>query len=111
MNKLLLEGASIAEDKLLGPYFLSPAELKSEILDELISQKVLIYIWEDVLRHGDRGVIFNLDSFNSFSELQKRISNQQNVYSSRFLDEIEKTSIKRQESESQKSQNSVIDDA
>ena len=93
INSILLRGASVSEDKLLGPYFLSPSELQSESLDDLISEKVLIYIWEDVLRHGDRDIIFSTE-ISSFSELQKRAKSGENVFSENFLNELEITESK-----------------
>jgi len=52
----------IHEDKLIGPYFLTPAELKSPAK---VLNKLFLYLWEDVLRFQQR----HLMDFDSFSDL------------------------------------------
>lgn len=70
LNKLLLE-SNIPEDKLLGPYFISKNILECgepNKLTEVIKNKVIMYIYEDVGR-SCRGKIFNQDKGKTYSEL------------------------------------------
>ncbi|MCH1962322.1 AAA family ATPase [Clostridium perfringens] len=48
-----LKNSRINEDKLLGPFFLSEKELKEsrENFDNIFKSKVLMYLYEDILKH------------------------------------------------------------
>ncbi|MDK0721332.1 AAA family ATPase [Clostridium perfringens] len=52
INEILKEN-KINEDKLLGPFFLSEKELKEsrENFDNIFKSKVLMYLYEDILKH------------------------------------------------------------
>ncbi|EJT6471147.1 AAA family ATPase [Clostridium perfringens] len=52
INKNLKEN-NVNEDKLLGPFFLSEKELKEsrENFDNIFKSKVLMYLYEDILKH------------------------------------------------------------
>lgn len=52
---LIAEG--IAEDRLLGHRFINENELKSNP-DKVLKGKLLMYLWDDVLRHGQHEVVF-----------------------------------------------------
>ena len=57
-------GYFVSEDKQIGPYFIS----ESELLDlNLFANKVLLYIWDDVLK-VNKQIIFN-SSINTFADL------------------------------------------
>lgn len=85
----LLEKEGIAEDRFLGPFFLSPTELKSDSLTEVMAQKVLPYLWEDVLKLGDeRSILFDTDAFTSFTALQSAFLRGENVFNADMRDEI-----------------------
>lgn len=47
INKLMAEDCGINEDKLLGPFFLSPAALTDKDFGEAFKNKVLLYLFED----------------------------------------------------------------
>ena len=77
----VLEENDIAEDRFLGPFFLSPTELKTDSLSDVVAQKVLPYLWEDVLKLGDeRSIIFDTIAFNSFTSLQSAFLNGDDVF-------------------------------
>ena len=62
--------AGLPEDRLLGQFFLSEAELSSE--DQIINTicgKLFIYLWDDVLRHGMRKLIYDIGQLSSFNEI------------------------------------------
>jgi len=64
INKKLSGGTlRLQEDKLIGPYFIKPQEVgKKRAID-----KLLLYLWDDVLRHS-RDEFFN-GNITMFSEL------------------------------------------
>ncbi|MFH1883243.1 MAG: AAA family ATPase [Planctomycetota bacterium] len=85
-NELLLDNG-IEEDRLLGPYFLSNSDFKDlDKMDRVIFGKVFIYLWDDVLRHGRRDVLFKVDDCRSFYEMSKRYRNSERVFSSQLED-------------------------
>ncbi|MDY2631704.1 MAG: AAA family ATPase [Clostridium sp.] len=56
----------VNEDKLLGPYFLSESELKkgnigNEAFDNIFKSKVLMYLYEDILKHKKNIRFFGKD--------------------------------------------------
>jgi hypothetical protein len=86
INETLLD-ALTAEDKLLGPFFLSPSELSKPNLDTLIVQKVCFYLWEDVLRHQDKNLIF-AENLRSFSDFQNKFKARENIFADTVLNYI-----------------------
>lgn len=54
-----LKKLQVGEDRLIGPYFLTPAQLRAPA--EVLS-KLLLYLWDDVLRFRQHEV-FSADSF------------------------------------------------
>ena len=55
----ILKKLPVQEDRLIGPYFLTPAQLQDP--DDVLT-KLLLYLWDDVLRFRQQEV-FNADSF------------------------------------------------
>jgi len=64
-DKLINVGVN--EDKLIGPFFLSKKELNSSLIDEIFKSKLLMYLFEDVLKHR-KGKVFKIE-FNTFSKI------------------------------------------
>lgn len=55
-----LEECDVAEDRLLGPFFLSAKELEDEEkARSALGGKLFIYLWDDVLRHHGHDRIFS----------------------------------------------------
>lgn len=72
----------IPEDRLLGHRFLSESELQnSEAAKQALSGKLFLYLWDDVLRHGQREAIFNTEKFNTFGELSAAFLRDEPVFS------------------------------
>lgn len=61
----------INEDKLLGPFFLNTNELnkKNEEFDKIFKSKVLMYLYEDVLKH--KNIEFFEGKINSLSDIMR----------------------------------------
>ena len=84
-----LERGQITEDRFLGPFFLSPTELRSDSMHEVIAQKVLPYLWEDVLKLDDeRSLIFNTDNYKTFTALQFSFLSGKDVFNIEFTEHI-----------------------
>ncbi|EJF7710451.1 McrB family protein [Providencia sp. PROV230] len=67
-----LKEMKVPEDRLIGPFFLSSTELSnSETSNEAISGKLFVYLWDDVLRHKGRNIIFD-KNIGTFGELHEQ---------------------------------------
>ncbi|NBE09599.1 hypothetical protein [Paragemmobacter ruber] len=65
INAILTQRLMIAEDRLLGPWFVKAEDRNA---DGSIPGKVLLYLWDDVLRHHGREEIFSSD-VHTYGEL------------------------------------------
>lgn len=87
INKYLSSVLEINEDKLIGPYFIKKNELSD---NRKIAYKLLIYLWDDVLRH-QRNEFF-AEKYSSFSDLSEEfISGKQQI----FIDELDELLFKK----------------
>ncbi|MEQ5138035.1 AAA family ATPase [Providencia alcalifaciens] len=67
-----LKEMKVPEDRLIGPFFLNSTELSnSETSNEAISGKLFVYLWDDVLRHKGRNIIFD-KNIGTFGELHEQ---------------------------------------
>lgn len=97
---LILSTLSIPEDRHLGPWFVNENEISDlKNAKRTLTGKVLMYIWDDVLRHSERSALFNTD-IKTFGSLVKKIENNEIIFSENFLKvlekEIEKTNAETQ---------------
>lgn len=73
LSKILndeLKELKVPEDRLLGHRFLDDNELKTqEKALATFSGKLLVYLWDDVLRHGNKNFIFRSDEYKTFGDL------------------------------------------
>ncbi|EKO3447593.1 AAA family ATPase [Vibrio fluvialis] len=76
-----LQNLGVPEDRLLGHRFLSDVELSSpEAATNSLCGKLFVYLWDDVLRHGRREVIFNTAEFSTFGALVNGFKNNLPVF-------------------------------
>jgi len=76
-----LKNLGVSEDRLIGPYFISPHEIEDS---ESFTSKLLIYLWDDVVRYM-RNEFFD-SSIRTYSELVKNFVSGEDVLN--ILDEI-----------------------
>lgn len=81
INALLTQRLTIPEDRLLGPWFVKAEDRNA---DGAIPGKVLLYLWDDVLRHHGREEIFNSD-VRTYGELILRMSGGHPILSNNLL--------------------------
>lgn len=80
INKTLVE-SDIAEDRLIGPFFLSEKELEtSERAKAALGSKLFIYLWDDVLRHIGHQKIF-ASAYRTFGNLSAAFRDDSPVFS------------------------------
>jgi hypothetical protein len=76
INEYLSSVLKVNEDKLIGPYFIKENELQD---NKKIAHKLLIYLWDDVVRH-QRNELFN-DMYSTFSAVSNAfISGQERIF-------------------------------
>lgn len=63
----LMKGCRVNEDKFLGPFFISPADLTDDAFVDVFKNKVLLYLFEDIGKMK-RGQLFE-DEGATYSEL------------------------------------------
>ena len=85
MNEHLTTSLSIAEDRLIGPWFATAEELAGS---SRIPGKVLIYLWDDLLRHHGREMVFNLREVKTYGQLYQRLDHDQRIFSDELLDKL-----------------------
>ncbi|MDA7880233.1 AAA family ATPase [Mariniblastus sp.] len=88
VNKELNE--NIAEDRHLAPFFLTADEFKSDEFNGIFFGKVLVYLWDDVLKYheSEREKIFDAE-IKSIGDLLKRHREKPNrVYASNFINKF-----------------------
>ena len=73
-----LTEAGVNEDKLIGPFFLSDKELKSSSIDEVFKSKLLMYLFEDVLKHR-KGKLFKSE-LNTFSKIIEAYNKSEEIF-------------------------------
>lgn len=85
MNDHLTEQLDIAEDRLLGPWFVTAEDLDRSCL---IPGKVLIYLWDDLLRHHGREKVFDVSVVKTFGEVSARVAASRPIFSEALLAKI-----------------------
>lgn len=87
INSCLTEH-NIPEDRLLGPWFITEKEINSEEKAlATLTGKILNYIWDDVLRHQQRSIVFRPD-LKTFAQVCDEINSGKNIYSDSINTEL-----------------------
>ncbi|MBR9863891.1 MAG: AAA family ATPase [Rhodobacteraceae bacterium] len=71
----------IAEDRLLGQWFVK----KNELDGNRIPEKVLLYLWDDLLRHEGRDLIFDTSRIKTYGSLALETEKTGRILSDAFL--------------------------
>lgn len=96
----------VPEDRLLGHRFVSDEELTTiEEANNTLKGKILVYLWDDVLRHGKRDVIFNTSVAGTFGQLSHQFGEGKPIFSDTFEANLSEALI-----EAQKVQEVVADE-
>jgi 5-methylcytosine-specific restriction enzyme B len=75
-----LAQTGISEDRLLGPWFLDSSELSTpEASKASLTGKLFMYLWDDVLRHGQQTVLFR-DDINNYGQLVSRFGEGSSIF-------------------------------
>lgn len=90
INDILTE-LGVPEDRHLGPYFISNSDLQD--MSSILTGKIFMYLWDDVLRYGLRACIFD-ESITTYGMLVRLWSQKCKVFSNDkgLLDKIRQSS-------------------
>lgn len=92
-----LSSLQVPEDRLLGHRFVSDEELTTiEEANNTLKGKILVYLWDDVLRHGKRDVIFNTSEVSTFGQLSHQFGEGKPIFSDTFEAKLSEALIEAQ---------------
>lgn len=87
----ILSSESIPEDRHLGPWFLNKDELGNpDEAQKCFTGKILMYLWDDVLRHGETSKLFHKD-IKTFGGLISAHKDKKQIFSEEFYSILQKT--------------------
>ena len=88
INSLLID-IGVAEDRLIGPFFLSPKELSDANSTKMaLSGKLFVYLWDDVLRHLGHSKLFS-QTYKTFGRLSSAFNKDKPIFNSTIESKIE----------------------
>ncbi|EJG0961933.1 AAA family ATPase [Vibrio parahaemolyticus] len=89
INQVLIS-KQVSEDRLLGPYFLTNDELIDQATSlEVLSSKLFVYLWDDVLRHHGRDTIFSRTvCYSPFGEVMRQFKAEQPIFSDQLEERL-----------------------
>jgi 5-methylcytosine-specific restriction protein B len=87
-----LADQGIPEDRHLGPWFLSSEELAEDSVNSVLTGKLFMYLWDDVLRHGLQGAVFDNSNIKNYGQLVQKFNTGELIFSEVLLDKFMKVS-------------------
>jgi|TARA_B110001454_G_scaffold133059_1_gene123889 hypothetical protein len=87
-----LADQGIPEDRHLGPWFLSSEELAEDSVNSVLTGKLFMYLWDDVLRHGLQGAVFDKSNIRNYGQLVQKFNTGELIFSEVLLDKFMKIS-------------------
>lgn len=90
LNGYLLEQheLAIAEDRLLGQWFVKANELDGISVPE----KALLYLWDDLLRHDGRQTVFATGQIRTYGQLVSAVLDKKPIFSDAFMSRLDQIS-------------------
>ncbi|MUK62235.1 AAA domain-containing protein [Aliivibrio fischeri] len=87
INDALID-CNVAEDRLIGPFFLTKREMKNSLTaKETLNGKLFVYLWDDVLRHIGPKKIFSA-KYKTFGKLSSAFRKNTAVFNSQIEEKI-----------------------
>lgn len=80
LNDYLVSEFATEEDRLIGQYFAS----ESDLADGRVPDKLLLYLWDDLLRGEDRTALFS-GNLRTYAQLQSEANGRGSYFSEGFL--------------------------
>lgn len=86
LNEHLSALPYVEEDRLIGPWFVKPSEIEEDVN---IPGKLLIYLWDDLLRHEGRDTVFAIDKFSTYGSLSSALDANSPILSQELLAKLD----------------------
>jgi hypothetical protein len=84
----------VSEDRLIGPFFLTSAELRdSDSSKAALNGKLFVYLWDDVLRHLGHSKLFS-SKYKVFGRLSHAFNKNKPIFNSAIDSQIEEKGTK-----------------
>jgi hypothetical protein len=84
----------VAEDRLIGPFFLTPVELRDTDSSKVaLKGKLFVYLWDDVLRHLGHSKLFS-PNYKTFGQLSHAFNKDKPIFNSAIESQIEEKGVK-----------------
>lgn len=81
---LFLTNLDIPEDRHLGPWFVKDEEISTpENAKDTLGSKILMYLWDDILRHEGKSELFVSD-IKTYGQLISKLNNDEIIFNSDF---------------------------
>lgn len=91
LNDFIVNDLKLTEDKQIGPFFIKFEDADGDEAYNLVKDKLLQYLWEDICSSayiGDNKEKLFKNDISSFSTLYARFSNKDEVFSNAFYDKL-----------------------
>ena len=94
LNSFIVGELGLNEDKQIGPYFIKFEGANGDKAHDLVKDKLLQYLWEDISKVANTmsgtgsSLFLGKQTIPSFSELYTRFSDRKQVFSDIFLDKL-----------------------
>ena len=94
LNSFIVGELGLNEDKQIGPYFIKFEGANGDKAHDLVKDKLLQYLWEDINKVANTmsgtgsSLFLGKQTIPSFSELYTRFSDRKQVFSDIFLDKL-----------------------
>ncbi|MDE8601473.1 AAA family ATPase [Marinomonas sp. RSW2] len=86
----VLQDRQIPDDRLLGPWFLNSSELSDEEASlKSLKGKLLLYIWDDILRHDDKDIVF-ASGINTYGALIKKLDAGESIFNTAIEEKLKR---------------------
>lgn len=96
INDILIE-SHVAEDRLLGPFFVKQDEIETiEVAKQTLSSKLFVYLWDDVLRHIGPKKIF-APEYLTYGRLSSAFMDDKAIFNSKVEERIEEIGTRLEE--------------
>ncbi|MDY6456804.1 AAA family ATPase [Acinetobacter faecalis] len=83
-----LANLEIPEDRHLGPWFVKDEEIStSDKAKDTLGSKILMYLWDDVLRHEGKSELFSSE-IKTYGQLISKLNNDEIIFNSSFSDSL-----------------------
>lgn len=91
LNRFIVGDLELSEDKQIGPYFIKFEGADSEVSHNLIRDKLLQYLWEDInlasteMYGSNENLFEDKETIPSFSALYEKFDRKEKVFSNTFI--------------------------